>query len=269
MSLAKTASLEIRTPEGVSFSLALASPVVRCLAWLIDLVIIGALSMAIAQVLGLLALAFSAVPVINRAIIDFAQAIQIALAFIVSVFYGITLEWLWRGRTVGKRIYGLRVVDERGLNLTLRQIVVRNLFRMVDILPSMAYLVGATSCLLSKRCQRLGDIAAGTLVIRQVKFPEPAIDQILARTGYNSFAEHPHLEARLRQRSTPEEAQVALDSLLRRDDLDPVHRLEVFAALAGHFRAHAEFPEEATHGLSDEQYVRNVVDTLYRKSVAV
>jgi uncharacterized RDD family membrane protein YckC len=269
MSLGKTASLEIRTPEGVSFSLALASPVVRCVAWLFDLLIVGALSIGIAQILGLLAVLFSFLPGISQAIADFARAIQVFLTFAVSVFYGIALEWLWRGQTVGKRLFGLRVVDERGLNLTLRQIVLRNLFRMVDILPSMVYLVGATSCLLSKRCQRLGDIAAGTLVIREVKVPEPAIDQILARTGYNSFAEHPHLEARLRQKSSPEEAQIALDSLLRRDELEPAHRLEVFSAIADHFRAHADFPEDATHGLSDEQYVRNVVDTLYRKSVVV
>lgn len=269
MGLAKTASLEIRTPEGVSFSLALASPVIRCVAWLLDLLVVGAISMGLSMALNLLAAAFSAVPGISGAIIDFSNAIRIFLGFAVSIFYGIALEWLWRGRTIGKRLLGLQVVDERGLNLTLRQIVLRNLFRLVDILPSMFYLVGATSCLLSKRCQRLGDIAAGTLVIRHIKLPEPAIDQILARTGYNSFSEYPHLEARLRQRSRPEEAQIALDSLLRRDDLDPAHRLEVFSAIADHFRKHAEFPEDATHGLSDEQYVRNVVDTLYRKSVVV
>lgn len=269
MSLGKTASLEIRTPEGVSFSLALASPVIRGAAWLFDLLIVGALSIGISQALGLLAAASAALPGLSEAISDFAGAIRIVLGFAVSVCYGIALEWLWRGRTVGKRLFGLRVVDERGLQLNLRQIVLRNLFRMVDILPSLAYLVGATSCLLTKRCQRLGDIAAGTVVIREVAMAEPAIDQILAKTGYNSFSEHPHLEARLRQQSSPEEAQIALDSLLRRDELDPAHRLEVFAAIAGHFRGRAEFPEEAIQGLSDEQYVRNVVDSLYRKAVVI
>ncbi len=269
MSLGKTASLEIRTPEGVSFSLALASPVSRCLAWLVDIAIIAVLTLAISIGLNLLASLFVAIPVVNAFILDFAQAIQVFLSFVVSIFYAIALEWLWRGRTVGKRVLGLQVIDERGLNLSLRQILLRNFFRIVDVLPSMFYLVGATSCLFTRRCQRLGDIAAGTLVIREIKLAEPAIDQVLARTGYNSFAEHPHLEARLRQRSTPEEAQIALDSLLRRDELEPASRLAVFSRIADHFRAHAEFPEEATLGLSDEQYVRNVVDTLYRKSVVV
>lgn len=269
MSLGKTASLEIRTPEGVSFSLMLASPVVRCLAWMLDGVVILVISIALSVVLNLLAAALVMVPGLGRLFLDFTQAIQIFLGFVVSVFYAIVLEWLWRGQTIGKRVLGLRVVDERGLNLNLRQIILRNLFRMIDILPSLFYLVGGMSCLLSKRCQRLGDIAAGTLVVRQVKLPEPAIEQILAKTGYNSFAEHPHLGSRLRQRSSPDEAQIALDSLLRRDEFDPAHRLEVFSTLAAHFRGLVEFPDEATHGLSDEQYVRNVVDTLYRKSVTV
>ncbi|MCB1065990.1 MAG: RDD family protein [Verrucomicrobiae bacterium] len=269
MSLGKTATLEIWTPEGVSFSLALASPVSRCLAWLLDIVIIAVITIGISIGLNLLAVAVIAIPVLNQILIDFAQAIQVFLSFVVSIFYAIALEWLWRGRTVGKRVLGLQVVDERGLNLTLRQILIRNFFRIVDILPSMFYLVGATSCVLSKRCQRLGDIAAGTLVIRHVTLPEPELDQVLAKTGYNSFAEHPHLEARLRQRSTPEEAQIALDSLLRRDELESASRLKVFSRIADHFRSYAEFPEEATLGLSDEQYVRNVVDTLYRKSVVI
>ncbi len=269
MSLGKTASLEIRTPEGVSFALPLASPISRAVSWMLDGFVIMAITMAVSMLLNLLATAFIGVPGLSQFIFDFAQAIRIFLGFVVSIFYAIVLEWLWNGRTVGKRLLGLQVVDERGLNLSLRQIMIRNFFRIVDIMPSMFYLVGATACLFTKRCQRLGDIAAGTLVIRQVKLPEPAIDQVLSRTGYNSFAEWPHLEARLRQRATPEEAQIAFDSLLRRDELEPGSRLKVFARLADHFRSFAEFPEEATLGLSDEQYVRNVVDTLYRKSVVV
>lgn len=269
MALAKTASLEIRTPEGVSFSLALASPISRAVAWLIDLMAILAITIAVGMLLNILAMAFIAIPYLNQFILDFAQAIQIFLNFVVTIFYAIALEWLWNGRTLGKRLLGLQVVDERGLNLTLRQIMLRNFFRIIDILPSMFYLIGATSCLFTKRCQRLGDIAAGTVVVRRTKLAEPSIDQLLARTGFNSFAEWPHLEARLRQQATPEEAQIALDSLLRRDELTPSSRLEVFQRIADHFRSYAEFPEEATLGLSDEQYVRNVVDTLYRKTVVV
>lgn len=269
MSLGKTTALEIRTPEGVSFSLALASPVTRCLAWMVDLLVIGGITLAVSICLQLLAAAFAGIPYLNQLVLDFAQAIQVFLSFVISIFYAATLEWLWRGRTVGKRLLRLRVMDERGLSLSLRQILMRNLFRVVDALPSLFYLVGATSCVVNKRCQRLGDLAAGTLVIREQSVPEPQVDQVLARTGYNSFSEHPHLETRLRQLVSPEAAQVALDCLLRRDELAPPSRLEVFSRVANYFREFVEFPDEATLGLSDEQYVRNVVDTLYRKSVVI
>ncbi len=265
MSPGKTATLEIRTPEGVAFSLPLASPITRCLAWLIDGFVMLALIIGLSLAVGLLAVAFVMVPVVNRFLLDSAMAIQIFLSFAVMLFYPILLEWMWNGRTLGKRALGLRVVDERGLGLTLKQIVVRNFFRIIDSLPALFYLVGATSCLLSRRCQRLGDIAAGTLVVRRVRHPEPELERVLAGTGYNSFAQWPHLEARLRQRARPEEARIALDSLLRRDELEPEARLEVFSRVAEAFRGLAEFPEEATLGLSDEQYVRNVVDTLFRK----
>ena len=264
MSLGKTASLEIRTPEGVSFTLPIASPATRAFAWMLDGFVIFGIMKAVSAALGALATATIVIPIIGDAVLDFASAVQILMGFLVSVFYGIFLEWVWRGQTVGKRVMRLQVVDERGLTLGFRQIVLRNLFRIVDILPTLFYFVGGVSCLLSARCQRLGDIAAGTLVIRRPKLEEPAIDQILGG-GLNSFTAYPHLEARLRQKTSPAEAQLALDALIRRDEMDAAHRLRVFAGLAEHFRGYVDFPEEITHGLSDEQYLRNTVDTLFRK----
>jgi hypothetical protein len=76
--------------------------------------------------------------------------------------------------------------------------------------------------------------------------------------------EHPHLAARLRQRVTPALAGVALDALVRRDQLDDGARVELFGELAGRLRKLVEFPAEAVEGLSDEQYVRNAVEILYR-----
>ena len=63
---------------------------------------------------------------------------------------------------------------------------------------------------------------------------------------------------------SPAEAAVALQALLRRDEFDPVARVELFAELAAHFRTKVEFPAEATDGITDEQYIRNVVDVVYR-----
>jgi hypothetical protein len=80
----------------------------------------------------------------------------------------------------------------------------------------------------------------------------------------NFLRQQPHLEARLRQQVSPAEAAVALQALLRRDDFDPQARIELFAELARHFRRKVEFPPEDIEGVSDEQYLRNVVDVLYR-----
>ena len=73
-----------------------------------------------------------------------------------------------------------------------------------------------------------------------------------------------HLAARLRQRVSPAQAAVALQALLRRDEFEPVARVELFGELAAHFRELVEFPSEATDGITDEQYLRNVVDVVYR-----
>jgi hypothetical protein len=73
------------------------------------------------------------------------------------------------------------------------------------------------------------------------------------------------LEARLRQKVSAEEAQLALTTLVRRPDLEQEAANQLFSQLAEIFREKVKFPEETVFGLTDEQYVRNVVDSLYRK----
>ncbi|MBI3882218.1 MAG: RDD family protein [Verrucomicrobia bacterium] len=252
MSLTKTSTLQIRTPEGIAFSLLLAGPVTRFLAWLVDVGIVIAATVLINSVAGILGVLSP----------DFAQALAVLLFFGLQIGYGIGAEWWWRGQTVGKRLLRLQVMDAAGLRLHFSQIVIRNLLRFVDGLPAF-YLVGGLACLISKRAQRLGDLAANTIVIRNPKVAQPDLDQLLAGK-FNSLREHPHLEARLRQRVSPGEAAVALQALVRRDDLEPAARVELFAELAAHFKSLVEFPAESIEGIADEQYVRNVVDLLFR-----
>lgn len=248
----RTATLIIRTPEGVEFPLLLASPVTRCLAWSVDGVCMLAVLLALSYVVRALGFAGEGI----------ATAVALLVYFAVSVGYGIALEWLWRGQTLGKRLLRLRVMDAHGLRLQFSQIVIRNLLRVVDSLP-LAYLAGGAACLVSRRAQRLGDVAANTIVVRQPPLAEPDLDQLMAGK-FNSLREHPHLCARLRQRVSPAEAAVALQALLRREEFDPEARVELFSQLGEHFRTVAVFPPEAAEGLTDEQYVRNVVDVLFR-----
>jgi len=248
----KTSTLLIRTPEGIVFSQLLAGPVTRFLAWFIDLLCISALMMILSQFLVLLQLVSQ----------SFAGALYAIGYFVISIGYGIACEWSWRGQTIGKRLFRLRVMDAEGLRLQFNQIVTRNLLRFVDALPAF-YFVGGIACWLNPKCQRLGDIAANTIVVRNPRIAEPDLDQLFAGK-YNSLRQYPHLAARLRQRISPAEASVALQSLLRRDEFEPYARVELFAELATHFRAKVEFPAEAIDGITDEQYIRNVVDVAYR-----
>lgn len=250
--MSKTNTLLIRTPEGVVFSQQLAGPVTRFLAWVLDFFCVALMMIMVNMVLGF-------VMVISQ---DLAMALALLAFFVLSIGYGIVMEWWWRGQTIGKRVLRLRVVDAGGLRLHFHQVVLRNLLRFVDSLP-LVYLVGGIACLVSRRAQRLGDLAANTVVIRIPRIIEPDLEQLLAGK-FNSLRAHPHLEARLRQRVSPAEAATALQSVARRDEFEPAARVKLFSELAGHFRAKVEFPAEAVEGIADEQHVRNVVDVLYR-----
>lgn len=246
-------TLAIRTPEGVVFTYELAGPVSRCLAWLLDLVVIAVILFLIRKFFGI----FSVVAE------DLMTAATIAAYFLVLFGYPLLLEWFGKGQTLGKKLLRLRVIDAQGLRLHFSQILVRNLLRAIDAQPGAFYLIGGVAALLNRHGQRLGDLAANTVVIRHTAPGAPDYSRLLP-DKYNSFRAHPHLGARLRQRVDPAAARVLLAALRRRDELDPAARLELNAALAAHLRGLVEFPPAATDGLSDEQYLRNCVDLIYR-----
>jgi uncharacterized RDD family membrane protein YckC len=250
--------LLIRTPEGIVFSLPLAGPITRLLAYAVDCAAIMAAGRVLSALAALLALV---VP-------DFSAAVQMLGFFVMQVGYTIACEWLWRGQTIGKKIFRLRVVDVQGLRLQFSQIAVRNLLRFIDGLPPPGlYLVGGLACLISRRAQRLGDLAANTIVVRNVPVLSPRLESLLAGK-FNSLRDYPHLEARLRQRVTPAEAAVALQAMLRRDRLEARARVELFDEIAARFHSLVQFPPEATEGLSPEQYVGNVLDVVFRPRTA-
>ena len=103
-------TLKIRTPEGIAFSFALAGPVVRCLAWIVDF-LVTLVAIFMLSLLGQVGGIISA---------DISQAISVIGYFVISVGYGILFEWIWRGQTIGKRLLSLRVVDAQGARSQLR-----------------------------------------------------------------------------------------------------------------------------------------------------
>ncbi|MCB1122122.1 MAG: RDD family protein, partial [Verrucomicrobiae bacterium] len=182
--------LVIETPEGVQFVHQLASPVVRFIALGLDM-------MAISTIMSLLSFAVALVGWISP---DLAIAFNVILYFLVSIGYYVFLEMVWRGQTLGKRMMRLRVMDARGLKLSPSQLILRNLLRFVDSLP-LLYVVGGIASLINRRSQRLGDLAAGTVVVRIPEQETPDLGGVTG-TAYNSLRDHPRLEALLRQRIT-------------------------------------------------------------------
>jgi hypothetical protein len=155
------------------------------------------------------------------------------------------------------------VADAGGLRLSFSQVLIRNLLRSIDALP-VFYLVGGVVMVTSGRLQRLGDLAAGTIVLRTREAPLPHLPGNTG-TRINSLKPYKTLAARLRQKVTPGMARVVLEALQRRDHLEPPARLALFAEMAATLRQMVPFPEDATEHLTDEQYLWNAVEILYAR----
>ena len=100
--------------------------------------------------------------------------------FLLDWLYPVVFEAGRRGATPGKRFMGLRVVQSSGAPITFGQAVVRNFLRFIDSMPLYTYAFGMVSCLASSRFQRLGDLAAGTVVVYDRMPPQPWIAAVEA-----------------------------------------------------------------------------------------
>jgi uncharacterized RDD family membrane protein YckC len=97
-------------------------------------------------------------------------AILIFVLFLIFAGYFIVFEWLWNGQTPGKRLLKLRVIREDGRPITLWESIARNLLRIFDAVPGFVlpvYSIGLISIFMSSRDQRVGDVFAGTVVVRE------------------------------------------------------------------------------------------------------
>lgn len=146
----------VELAEGVEIRLRMAGPVLRSGAYLIDFLI----RVAVLLVVGI-CLLFAGVAIGGQAAIGGWLLSWFLLDWLYPVFF----EAGKRGGTPGKRILGLRVVQSTGSPITLGQAVVRNFMRFIDGMPGFLYGFGVVSCLATKHFQRLGDLAAGTVVI--------------------------------------------------------------------------------------------------------
>ncbi|HVE83350.1 MAG TPA: RDD family protein [Myxococcales bacterium] len=234
------------TPEYVEFDFVLAGLMGRFLAWCIDLVIVVALAIATGLVLEN---GFAFLPELGR-------ALWLVVFFAIDWGYGIATETAWSGQTVGKKALGLRVIQTSGVRIGFLQAVIRNLARVVDRLP-LLYLLGAAVAAFSESQQRLGDMLAGTVVIRERRTRLPA--SIVRPAAESPFGADPRWRALLGRVST-EERELLISAALRREELALEARLKLFAALSG--RLQRELQIEKPEHLSDENLVIWVVSAL-------
>src|SRR4051794_22808746 len=143
--------LAIATPEGVEVELTLAGIGSRVIAGTIDVIIEILLLGALAVLLHFLG--------------TIGTAVYASLYFAVIFFYDVLFEVLGGGKTPGKRWTGLRVVRAGGRPITFVRSALPNILRLIDILP-IAYAIGMTAIFITPRNQRIGDLAAGTHVLR-------------------------------------------------------------------------------------------------------
>ncbi|MFM7243778.1 MAG: RDD family protein [Planctomycetaceae bacterium] len=203
-------TLTVVSPENIAFQFRLAGPAARAMAFLLDaLVIVSALAAVL--------VAFGTLGVVAEAFMGL---------FLVAVFfvwwgYGAACEVLANGRTAGKAALGLRVVSQTGLSINPAQAILRNLLRAVDVAPP--FFPGVVSMACTRRLQRLGDLAAGTMVVldrsRGVPRP-PRADAETADMIPAGFVADPRLV----------EALAAYVS--RRPDLSPGRRQELAGLVA-------------------------------------
>jgi len=237
--------LTITTPEHVPIRLEPAGVASRFLAVLIDAVIVTGIS-----------------GVFYAGIGPFLPA-GIAAAIALTVNFGLTWGWhVWfevrkQGRTPGKRALKIRVIDARGLPVSLYQSLVRNITRVLDFAPAF-YGVAALVAMSNPSRRRLGDLIADTLVVRDAQ-PLVYRGTLAAERRHNSLRT-PRVLRLARHRIGLDEREFLLTLCLRADRMAPAARYDLMEAVADRYRARLGLEEEH---ISGENLVRDLTAVLF------
>jgi uncharacterized RDD family membrane protein YckC len=234
--------LTIDTPEQVSLEFVLASVGSRFLAFGLD---------TLFQAAGFLVVLLVAAGVSAVSVTVQLQSGLWVLAGILltgfSIYYGYfaVFEAVWNGQTPGKRMVGLRVILATGRPITPYEAILRNLLRLVDQLPGM-YAIGMLSILLTAKNQRLGDLAAGTVVVYELPIErDDAVEAPRDRPGTR------HGAAQL----TDDDIALVEAFLRRRPDLDVDRRAGAARQIAVRIRTRLGLAP----GLDDEAFLEEIV----------
>jgi uncharacterized RDD family membrane protein YckC len=242
--------LTIDTPEQIALEFPLAGVGSRTLAMVIDSLIQGAFGLVVLIAGGLLGLGLGSVTqwmtgAGSSSVGLWVFAFVILLLFSAWYGYFALFEIIWRGQTPGKRAIGLRVISVSGRPITPLQAILRNLLRIVDQLPAL-YAIGIISVLVSARNQRLGDLAAGTVVVREQTTQALQVP-----------AQETAVQDRLRaNRLTDQELALIERFLQRRDELDAEVRGRTALQIATRVRERLGLPDS---GVNHEALLERVL----------
>jgi uncharacterized RDD family membrane protein YckC len=251
--------LSIDTPELVTIEMPLAGIGSRFIAVAVDTIL---------WVVALVALGFifafflPAIAAFNKISYQWTVAIVIFLVFLFNWGYFTLFEAFWNGRTPGKKIAKIRVIQQSGRPIGLLESMARNLVRYVDAFPSF-YAVGVITMFVTKQHQRLGDLAAGTLVVQDREQEAP----LWGETGSRTFTaasfmpqvatREPHLEVSLPAmgiaKLTGADLEVLEGFFARRLDMPLEIRQKLAERIAGAIAAKSEM--EIPSGVSTETFL--------------
>jgi uncharacterized RDD family membrane protein YckC len=235
----------ITTPEHVPIRLEPAGAGSRFLATLVDSFIISAISTAIGTVLMITLPA------------GIAIALYLTIAFVLTWGWHVFFETRVQGRTPGKRLLKLRVIDARGLPVSLYQSLVRNIVRVLDFAPAF-YGFGSIVLLLTPSRRRMGDIVADTLVVRDARVLSYQ-GQLTSERRHNSLRTGRVLRL-LRHKISLEEREFLLTLCLRADRMSPTARYDLMEEVANVYREKLGLEEES---ISGENFVRDLTAVLF------
>lgn len=252
--------ITIQTPEQVGFDYVLAGLGSRSAAFLLDTVIRWFLFLAILATLGLF---YKFQPALDLSgwVKDLSKTWLIALAVLayglVDLGYFLFFEALWSGQTPGKRRQGLRVIRIDGQPIGWIESSIRNILRTIDLLAGV-YPVGIVVVFLSRNNQRVGDYAAGTVVIVERK---QGVPEKRKRSLPPQGLTHPETEWYV-SRLKPAQYQVLRSFLERRDQMEKGHRHELARLLSQ--QLFKQMSKSTRISVSYEAFIEEIV-ALYEK----
>jgi uncharacterized RDD family membrane protein YckC len=256
----------IQTPESVELDFALAGIGSRSLAWLIDQLLLF-FALALLTILGAYLYAFAILPALENIwetgkINQWAAALYGLLFFALSNGYFIIFETLWQGQTPGKRYAEIRVVRDNGQPIRMTEATLRSLIKPIDI---SVFFVGVILMIFNKSEKRLGDMAAGTLVIQDESLSTSSAPVATTASEASKNFARELLSNDALSHITPDQYLTLRDFLNQRQQLGPRVRLQTATKLTDQLRA-VLLPQESVlpNRLNEEEFL-GAVYLAYRR----